>query len=116
MKEHIVQKAKDIIADYNKKIKDFETVCHAGICPICGIDLTLNREEVEYIETVGIFKKEKIRKSVRVTIVCPEGHKLIHPKGHDVSGPGYCVWDGCLNKEIGDYHNDHYDIDDDDFN
>jgi len=115
MKNSIVQKAEDTIKEYNKKVEDFETVCHAGICPVCGRTLTLNREVSLHTKTVGIiFKKEKTRKVVNVTIICPKGHELIHPAGWDAANTGYGIWQGCLNKEIDEYWKDNY-LDDDDF-
>ena len=115
MKGHIVlQKAKDILEDHDKKIKDFETICKAGICPTCGETLTLNPVMTEKIETVGIiFKKKRVTEVTYTYIVCPKGHRLIHPKGHDVSQPGYAVWDGCINKEIDEYWKYHFANDDD---
>lgn len=115
MEARILQKAEDMISVNNRAIKDFETVCHTGICPTCGETLILHRELVEYIEDVGIiFKKEVTKKCTDTTIACPKGHKLIHPKGHDVSDPGYCIWGKCLNKEINDHWKKYY-VDDDDF-
>jgi hypothetical protein len=114
MKESSVLRAEGIISANNKAIKDFETVCHAGICPTCGKTLILHREIVTCHKSVGIiFKKDIPKKYTRTTIACPEGHELIHPRGHNVDDPGYCVWDGCLNKEIGDHHRRNYDDDDD---
>jgi len=116
MESGIVQQAENMLKARNKSIVDFETVCRAGICPICGETLTLRRKAIEHCETVGIiFKKKKVRKSISTTIVCPEGHKLIHPKGHDISDPGHLVWEECLNEEINNYRKDNYSDDEDDF-
>ena len=116
MESEVVQQAETMLEARNKSIIDFETACRAGICPTCGETLTLHHKVVEHRETVGIiFKKEKIRKSMSTTIICPEGHKLIHPKGHDISDPGYLVWEGCINKGINNYWKDNYNDDEDDF-
>lgn len=115
MEANIIQKAEDIISAHDKAVKDFETVCHAGICPVCGETLELHSETIEYIQTVvgPLSKKEVPREAEQITIACPEGHKLIHPKGYDASGTGLFLWQGCLNKEISDYWRKYHDDDDD---
>lgn len=113
MKANIIQKAEDIISEHDKKVKDFETACHAGICPVCGKILTLNHEVTKETITVGfISKKKKTKKNTWTTVVCPKGHELIHPGGWDATNPGFYVWDGCLNVEIDDYWKDNFDDDD----
>jgi len=100
--------------EYKQNVSCIESALSAGICPECGADLEL--KEITYTSTtlVGwIFKRLKVKTFKDARVVCPNGHKLEHPRNGDRSYPGCCEYGECLNDEIRKYHTLHYGYGDD---
>jgi hypothetical protein len=104
--------ARAIIKRNADAIREFEDALTAGICPECGAKLQLVKDtKVTFKTRRCLFRRIRTARIHRYgdSIVCPNGHLLEHPTQGDVSYPGYCVWDNCIDPKIKRYRLDHYD-------
>ena len=109
MKCEVAELARQKHEEYKQLTSCIENALSAGLCPECGAELELRMDTITTKSVIGLlFKKIKTLVTRHASIVCPNGHKLTHPKYGDRSSPGCIVYEDCLNDEIRNYHLDNY--------
>jgi len=100
----------------HREVADFVEALTAGVCPECGAGLKLDTRVITTKKIRGWFFKREVTGTYQtVSVVCPNGHKLVNPRdGANMDYPGQTIWGNCIVDEIRNYHHKNFSYDDDD--
>jgi hypothetical protein len=92
--------AKNIIKKHQKEVDHYLECATAGICVTCNTKLELKTIIKSYVNTSFWLFKNLI-KYKHIIIICPNGHKLIHPNHLDERNDLNCSeYKNIINKDI----------------